>query len=101
MIEKLEALNLNNNVVCWIKNFLTNREQFVALRGVESNIGGVTSGVPQGAVLSPILFNIFINDFFQLPLRSLCLAYADDVKLCYPCMRCDDLQSGVDCFAQW
>ena len=64
----------------WIKDFLKDRTQRVVIRGTVSSPRKVTSGVPQGSVLGPILFLIFINDLPIELLTKLSL-FADDSKL--------------------
>ena len=64
----------------WIKPFMTGRTQTVTVRGASSHVADVVSGVPQGSVLGPILFIIYIND---LPDHVSCniQMFADDTKI--------------------
>ena len=69
-------------VLKWIKNYLTNRYQEVMIGGEESKLISVTSGVPQGSVLGPLLFLIYI-DVTRVPLSdgTQLVLYADDMLL--------------------
>ena len=59
---KLRKCGLDDQVVRWTVNWLKERSQRVAVNGTESRWGLISSGVPQGPVLGPVLFNMFVND---------------------------------------
>ena len=80
LLLKLEKHGIKGQVLNWIKAFLENRKQRVVIRGSESDELDVLSGVPQGSVLGPILFLIFINDLPKCTTCPVCL-FADDSKI--------------------
>ena len=62
LLGKLASMNVNKSFWLWIRGFLTRRTQQVNLHGILSSIQPCPSGVPQGSVISPTLFNVHIND---------------------------------------
>ena len=64
IVKKLEDYGGDSKVVNLITNYLTNRQQRVRLSGQHSSMKTIMKGVPQGSILDPILFNIFMNDLF-------------------------------------
>ena len=82
LIEKCRGLGIGGKVLSWIQEWLTGRQQRVVLNGKYSGWGDVVSGVPQGLVLGPTLFVIFINDIDCAVdvTGSLLLKFADDTK---------------------
>jgi len=67
LCHKLSQLGINGPILEWIKNSLYGRTQQVIVSGEQSSVSSVSSGVPQGTVLTPLLFLCFINDTFHHP----------------------------------
>ena len=99
----LSYYGINDNILKWIKNFLHDRTQQVIMEGYHSSPINVTSGVPQGTVLAPLLFLCYINDL-PANIDSNIKLYADDVLIYRPIRLLDDiksLQEDLNTIEQW
>ncbi|KAJ8020472.1 RNA-directed DNA polymerase from mobile element jockey [Holothuria leucospilota] len=80
LLNKLKHVGIRNNILNWIEKFLTNRYQRVLIDGTSSDKSKVISGVPQGTVLGPLLFLVYINDL-PANIQSSVRLFADDCVL--------------------
>ena len=103
LVHKIAHLGIVGEINRWIEHFLQNRTQVVVLEGATSESAPVESGVPQGSVLGPTLFLLYIND---LPknLTATARLFADDT-LCHRPVTSDkdeeSLQQDIDRLAEW
>ena len=104
LLHKLEHHGISGKIITWIRTFLTNRVQAVRVNGILSSFLKVTSGVPQGSVLGPLLFIIMMFDINA----SLCYAYissfADDTRLwkeIHNTLSCQALQDDLNSTIVW
>ena len=81
VLKKLSLLGIRGKILKWIKSFLSSRTQMVLVNGVLSDPAAVTSGVPQGSVLGPLLFLILIGDIDKDIAYSFLSSFADDTRL--------------------
>jgi len=98
-----KALGINGLIAQWINNWLLDRKQRVVINGKFSRWSDVLSGVPQGSVLGPILFIIYINDI-DLGINGRILKFADDTKLFYHVGNTEDilrLRNDLHRLCQW
>ena len=103
LIRKIEAHGIGGDVLRWIKEWLKDRKQRVCLNGEKSDWGAVTSGVPQGSVLGPLLFIMYLNDL-DTGITSNLSKFADDTKIGRSIRNLEDsqaLQGDLDRLYDW
>ena len=103
LLYKLEYYGIRISTHKWISSWLSERSQKVVLDGQASDPVPVLSGVPQGSVLGPVLFFIFINDLSE-NIRSSVRLFADDCVLYWNIKSpndCQILQDDLNSLAQW
>ena len=81
LIAKLDSYSLGRNLLNYINSYLDNRKQCVRINSINSDFYYIISGVPQGSVVGPILFNAFFNDFFFFMQHAIVHNFAEDNTL--------------------
>ena len=104
LLFKLEQNGVTGKLLEFFKNYLNNREQRVALNGLFSDWGTIKSGVPQGSVLGPLLFLVYINDL-EKGIKSSIKFFADDTSLFSivrdPNISAEELNHDLQLINQW
>ena len=104
LLEKLKIYGIKNKYHKWIEMFLTGRKQIVRINNEFSYEAPVVSGVPQGSVLGPLLFVLYVNDMPNWIKFSQLQTFADDTKLCCPITSSQDrskLQDDLNAINEW
>ena len=104
LLYKLSSYGVKGNTLGWIGSFLSGRSQKVVLEGKSSSSAPVLSGVPQGSVLGPILFLIYINDLPEYVSNSTVRLFADDTLLyltIHNSSDCIKLQEDLNNLERW
>ena len=103
LIHKLKAYGITEEILLWITDFLIGRKQRVSIQNTMSNWLTVLSGIPQGSVLGPLLFVIFVNELPEIA-KSTVYLFADDTKIFCSINNYDDpkiLQDDLNILQNW
>ena len=92
LLDKLKHMGLKESAISWFGTYLMGRRQIVKYKGIPSAEEDVAYGVPQGSILGPLLFIIYINDLPTVVSRGNCFLYADDTAIAYRAKSRDELQ---------
>lgn len=107
VLKKLHKQEFSKSFLTWIVNYLTGRKQFVQIDGNSSDTTDVTFGVPQGSILGPVLFNLYVNDLSDRLGSVTSYQYADDTTVYVhgkpsDVSKCEtELQQALDNLSSW
>ncbi|KAK3896126.1 hypothetical protein Pcinc_000194 [Petrolisthes cinctipes] len=104
LLHKLHQMGISGKLGRWLHSFLTSKKQVVAAEGAESALMLVTSGVPKGSVLGPLLFIAYSSNIDQNIQHSFVSSFADDTRVLREIFLSSDaelLQADLDSLYQW
>jgi hypothetical protein len=104
LFKKLQCYGIGGKLLCWFKSYLTNRQQRVVINGLSSKWVPVLSGVPQGSIMGPLLFLLYIDDISSCLKFSKSMVFADDTKLYMSIdseSDCQKLQADLNAIEYW
>ncbi|KAJ8363921.1 hypothetical protein SKAU_G00127520 [Synaphobranchus kaupii] len=101
MAKKLLKINLNPHLILWVMPFLTDRPQWVRYKGHCNTTRTISTGSPQGSVVSPVLFTLYTDDCQSNCPEIMFIKYSDDTVIVDSSNSDDKLQSAVSQFQQW
>lgn len=96
LVHKLRSLGLDDICIQWFISYLGSRNQVTSVASTLSSSAAVTVGVPQGSILGPLLFLVYVNDLVKCPLQSDVVLYADDTVLCCSAKNVHDLKHKLN-----
>lgn len=91
LIKKLECYGIRGIPLVLLQSYLTFRQQYVVINGHSSSVQPIRAGVPQGSILGPLLFNLYINDIVNISKVPSFIIYADDTSLFFSGIEIEDL----------
>ena len=96
LISKLDHYGIRGNTLKWFESYLTDRKQYVFYNGTSSETKSISCGVPQGSVLGPLLFLIYINDLPNISDKLNFFLFADDTNIYYESDNLLELEKTVN-----
>ena len=96
LILKLQDVRTSSRTLQWFRSYLSNRKQVVWIHSTLSDPLPVSSGVPQGSILGPLLFSIYTDDLASIPQKCSTQSYVDDMKLITSFQLKDNLDAITD-----
>ena len=104
LLMKLQAIGLSNSALSWFRSYLSDRQQLVEISGTRSSSKRISCGVPQGSILGPLLFLIYVNDMSAVVKNKL-LLYADDSAILVSAKNKSDIEirlsEDLQSISQW
>ena len=104
LLAKLHSMGVTGTLWKWFQGYLKERQQCVCVGNCRSRLLPVVSGVPQGSILGPLLFLLYVNDLPKSVKNSLLMLFADDAKCSKKVSKpdhCVDLQRDLDSLGNW
>lgn len=95
LLKKIEGYGITGNLLRWLENYISNRYQRFITRNCLSEKGNLKGGVPQGSVLGPLLFLLYINDIADNT-QSFSRLFADDTSLLYSSTNINEIEFRVN-----
>ena len=96
LLSKLEHYGIRGVLLDWFRSYLSGRKQYVSINGVSSDLKNLTCGVPQGSVLGPLLFLLYINDLPNVSEKLKFFLFADDTNIYYESGDILDIENVVN-----
>ena len=96
LCQKLNYYGIKQRELLCFQPYLSNRQKFCRVNGIDSEINSISIGIPQGSCLGPLLFKVYINDLPQAVLDTNVSMCADDTSLCYQSLDINKLNDVIN-----
>ena len=96
LLKKLEHYGIRDNVLNWSQSYLSNHKQYVSINGELPEPLEINCGVPQGSVIGPLLFLLYINDLRNISNELDFYLFADDTNIYYESNSIQDLEKTIN-----